>query len=157
MSSESGTWQVDMRVAAMQQGGGNAGTSRGKRSEGGGPPASRAARIQSVDVARGFTMVMMIMIDNQGSFWASDIWWPFSETDWAGFGTADCIFPGFLFIAGLSATIALARESFDAWRTRVASGKPAPAVEFDGYGWFPSCLARRAGGARGCCRLPARV
>jgi hypothetical protein len=48
-------------------------------------------RLLSVDLARGITMFMMIMIDNQGSF--SNVWWLFNESDWVGIGTADCVFP----------------------------------------------------------------
>lgn len=46
----------------------------------------------------------MIMVDNQGSF--SNVWWPFNETEWNGLSSADCVFPTFLFLVGVTTAIA---------------------------------------------------
>ncbi|KNC50686.1 uncharacterized protein AMSG_00844 [Thecamonas trahens ATCC 50062] len=55
---------------------------------------------------------MMMMIDNQGS--PQHVWWPFHETVWNGLGTADFIFPFFLFIMGSAVAMALKRAAWSA-------------------------------------------
>jgi predicted acyltransferase len=76
-------------------------------------------RLKSLDVFRGFTMVGMILVDNQGNF---DYVYPpvngthktifklltqTPETTWNGLSSADFVFPFFLFIAGVSAALAM--------------------------------------------------
>jgi predicted acyltransferase len=73
----------------------------------------------SVDVARGITMVFMIMIDNQGG---GKILWPFRETEWDGLTTADTVFPTFLFILGVSMVLALSRHSYAARQSASSDG-----------------------------------
>lgn len=57
-------------------------------------------RLMYLDVFRGITLFYMILvnlnIDN------NQIYWFFTESDWNGFMPADCIFPTFLFIMGVS-------------------------------------------------------
>lgn len=68
-------------------------------------PAAKAPRLRSLDIFRGLTMVGMILVDNQGDW--SNVWWPLDESPWIGLHPADCIFPTFCFLMGVSMTFAL--------------------------------------------------
>eukprot|EP00762_Andalucia_godoyi_P005475 ANDGO_08458.mRNA.1 heparan-alpha-glucosaminide N-acetyltransferase len=72
--------------------------------------ATLGARLLALDVFRGATMVGMIIVDNQGDF-SKPIFPPFDETEWEGIQLADCIFPSFLFIMGMSAAFSLSKKS----------------------------------------------
>lgn len=77
-------------------------------------PAS-AARIASVDVVRGLTIIMMILVNNAGDW--DHVYAPMEHAAWNGFTPTDFIFPNFLFIVGVSIALAL-------------SGKRGKAEEF---------------------------
>jgi predicted acyltransferase len=79
---------------------------------------SRGPRLEYVDVARGITVVLMLMVDNQGSFAENVPLWVFQESDWQGLGPADCVFATFLFIMGMSICIAMRKYSFDERRSK---------------------------------------
>ncbi|MFN8176332.1 MAG: heparan-alpha-glucosaminide N-acetyltransferase domain-containing protein [bacterium] len=65
----------------------------------------RAGRIVSVDVMRGATIAAMVIVNNPGS-WVH-VFGPLSHAPWHGCTPTDLIFPFFLFVAGVSAGIAL--------------------------------------------------
>jgi predicted acyltransferase len=68
------------------------------------PPAS--ARLKSVDVFRGATIVAMILVNSQFSH---ELSYPqFVHAAWNGLTFADTIFPSFLFIVGVSLTLSTA-------------------------------------------------
>ena len=92
--------------------------------------AAGKKRIASVDIARGFTIFWMIMVDNQGSHVPGEIWYPWRETECKksssgrncictaprighpagnGISPADCVFPAFLFLVGFSVVLALTK------------------------------------------------
>lgn len=58
------------------------------------PPS--AQRMLSLDILRGMTVMLMIVVNNQ----PAATWWPFEHADWNGFTPTDCVFPFFLFISG---------------------------------------------------------
>lgn len=60
-------------------------------------------RLNSLDAFRGFTMIGMIMVDNQGP---SPPWF-LDHAEWNGLTPADLIFPGFLFIMGVAIPLAV--------------------------------------------------
>lgn len=62
-------------------------------------------RVMSIDVARGFVMFQMIMVDNQGTFDA--VTWFFRESTWSGLTPADTVFASFIFVVGLAIDLAL--------------------------------------------------
>jgi predicted acyltransferase len=74
-------------------------------------PAPKA-RVRSLDVFRGITIVGMILVDNQGELMNKDkhIFWPIDESAWNGLRPSDCVFPFFLFIMGMAVAFALKRE-----------------------------------------------
>ncbi|WP_282116933.1 acyltransferase family protein [Cellulophaga baltica] len=57
-------------------------------------------RIAAVDIFRGMTIVLMILVNNPGT-WAS-VYRPFLHADWHGYTPTDMVFPFFIFIVGTS-------------------------------------------------------
>lgn len=55
-------------------------------------------RFLSLDVLRGLTVALMIVVNNPGSW--STIYAPFKHAAWAGFTITDLVFPTFLFVIG---------------------------------------------------------
>ncbi|MDQ3804819.1 MAG: heparan-alpha-glucosaminide N-acetyltransferase domain-containing protein [Acidobacteriota bacterium] len=76
--------------------------------------ATAAGRVASLDVFRGITIAGMILVNNPGSWGA--IYSPLEHAEWHGWTPTDLVFPFFLFIVGVSITLALSR--------RAASGGP---------------------------------
>lgn len=57
-------------------------------------------RILSVDIFRGATIVLMILVNTPGTW--SAVYAPFLHADWHGYTPTDLVFPFFLFIVGTS-------------------------------------------------------
>lgn len=55
-------------------------------------------RYLSLDVLRGLTIALMIVVNTPGSW--SHIYGPFAHADWHGFTLTDLVFPTFLFVVG---------------------------------------------------------
>ena len=72
-----------------------------------GTPAT--GRLLSLDVFRGITVAGMILVNNPGN-WES-IYSPLEHAAWHGLTPTDLVFPFFLFIVGVSITLALARRA----------------------------------------------
>jgi len=66
------------------------------------------SRMLSLDVFRGMTVAGMILVNNPGT-WAA-IYSPLGHAAWHGWTPTDLIFPFFLFIVGVSITLALSRR-----------------------------------------------
>jgi len=60
----------------------------------------------SVDVFRGLIVAGMLLVTNAGDW--NHIYWPLKHADWNGVTPTDMIFPGFLFLAGVSMTFSFA-------------------------------------------------
>lgn len=65
-------------------------------------------RLLSLDVFRGMTIAGMILVNNPGTW--NHIYWPLEHAEWNGWTPTDLIFPFFLFIVGVSITLAFARR-----------------------------------------------
>ena len=61
-------------------------------------------RILSVDIFRGATIVLMILVNTPGTW--SSVYAPFLHADWNGYTPTDLVFPFFLFIVGTSIVFA---------------------------------------------------
>ncbi|CAL2094079.1 acyltransferase family protein [Tenacibaculum sp. 190524A02b] len=61
-------------------------------------------RIQSVDALRGITIIAMILVNNPGSW--NHVYSPLLHAEWHGLTPTDLIFPFFLFIVGISISLA---------------------------------------------------
>jgi predicted acyltransferase len=67
-----------------------------------------AGRMLSLDVFRGLTIAGMVLVNNPGTW--SSIYWPLEHAEWDGWTPTDLIFPFFLFIVGVSITLAFGRR-----------------------------------------------
>lgn len=67
-----------------------------------------AARLPSLDVFRGITISAMIVVNNPGSW--RFVYSPLRHAEWHGWTPTDLIFPFFLFIMGVSVSLALSRR-----------------------------------------------
>src|ERR687895_707737 len=68
-----------------------------------------AGRMASLDVFRGITIAGMTLVNNPGTWGA--IYSPFAHAEWHGWTPTDLVFPFFLFIVGVSITLALGRRA----------------------------------------------
>jgi predicted acyltransferase len=59
-----------------------------------------SARIESVDILRGFTIMAMILVNTPGTW--EHVYAPLRHADWHGLTPTDLIFPFFLYIVGIS-------------------------------------------------------
>ena len=65
-------------------------------------------RLLSLDILRGLTIILMIIVNNAGS-WES-VYAPLLHADWNGITPTDYVFPGFLFIIGVSIVFSLTKQ-----------------------------------------------
>ncbi len=70
--------------------------------------AANPGRLVSLDVFRGITVAGMVLVNNPGTW--SSIYWPLEHAEWHGWTPTDLVFPFFLFIVGVSITLAFARR-----------------------------------------------
>ena len=77
---------------------------------------SATERLVSLDVFRGLTIAGMVLVNNPGSW--SHIYWPLGHASWHGWTPTDLIFPFFLFIVGVSITLALGGRVENAAKNR---------------------------------------
>lgn len=61
---------------------------------------NETTRIHSIDIFRGLTIALMIIVNNQGDW--SHVYRVFRHAAWHGWSGADVVFPFFLFIMGVS-------------------------------------------------------
>lgn len=61
-------------------------------------------RILSVDIFRGLTIVLMVLVNTPGTW--SNVYAPFLHANWHGYTPTDLVFPFFLFIVGTSIVFA---------------------------------------------------
>jgi predicted acyltransferase len=69
---------------------------------------SRPGRLISLDALRGFTIAAMVIVNNPGSW--DHVYWPLRHAKWNGCTPTDLIFPFFLFIVGISITLAYTKR-----------------------------------------------
>lgn len=74
----------------------------------------RKVRHASVDVLRGATVAAMLLVNDPGDW--GHVWWPLEHAAWNGCTPTDLVFPLFLFIVGVSVSLAIG--------ARVATGAP---------------------------------
>ena len=69
-------------------------------------------RIASVDIFRGLTIALMVLVNTPGTW--SHIYPPFRHAEWHGYTPTDLVFPFFLFIVGTSIVFAYNNRKVDA-------------------------------------------
>jgi len=67
-------------------------------------------RYFALDVLRGLTIALMILVNNPGSW--SNIYAPFKHAVWHGFTITDLIFPTFLFVVGNAMSFSLRKNKY---------------------------------------------
>ncbi|AIZ65239.1 N-acetylglucosamine related transporter, NagX [Hymenobacter sp. DG25B] len=80
--------------------------------------ASQPGRLISLDVFRGITVLVMLLVNHPGDW--GHIYAPLAHAEWHGCTLADLVFPFFLFIVGVSAVYALDNSRHEAARRRTA-------------------------------------
>lgn len=68
-------------------------------------------RIVSVDIFRGMTIVLMILVNTPGTW--SDVYAPLLHAQWHGYTPTDLVFPFFLFIVGTSIVFSYRNKKAD--------------------------------------------
>jgi predicted acyltransferase len=71
-------------------------------------------RLVSLDVFRGATMALMVLVNNSGD--GSHTYGPLEHAEWHGWTLTDTVFPSFLWIVGVAVTLSLGK--------RLAAGVP---------------------------------
>jgi predicted acyltransferase len=71
-------------------------------------PLEPSGRLVSLDVFRGATIALMILVNTAGGFAVS--YAPLRHADWDGWTPTDAVFPSFLWMVGLSLTFSLRRR-----------------------------------------------
>jgi predicted acyltransferase len=66
---------------------------------------NNSSRLQSLDVFRGLTVMIMTLVNNPGDW--GHIYTPLEHSAWNGCTVADLVFPSFLFIVGVSIVFAM--------------------------------------------------
>ncbi len=64
-------------------------------------------RLLSLDILRGLTIALMILVNTPGSW--SHVYAPFLHSEWHGCTLTDLVFPSFVFIVGVSLYFSLSR------------------------------------------------
>ena len=94
-------------------------------------------RLTSLDVFRGFTILLMTIVNNPGS-WAS-IYPPLEHAEWHGCTPTDLVFPFFVFIMGTAIPFAMPAKHFD-WA--VFNKIMVRSLRIFCLGLFLSCFSR---------------
>ncbi|WP_419213099.1 acyltransferase family protein [Maribacter sp. X9] len=68
-------------------------------------------RILSVDIFRGATILLMVLVNTPGTW--SAVYAPFLHADWHGYTPTDLVFPFFLFIVGTSIAFSYQNKTAD--------------------------------------------
>src|SRR5262245_42351190 len=71
------------------------------------PATTTGARLLSLDVFRGLTILAMILVNNPGKWGEKYQYWPLEHKPWHGWTPTDLIFPFFLFIVGTALAYSL--------------------------------------------------
>lgn len=69
-------------------------------------------RILSVDIFRGATILLMVLVNTPGTW--SNVYAPFLHAPWHGYTPTDLVFPFFLFIVGTSIAFSYKNRTIDA-------------------------------------------
>jgi len=109
-----------------------------------------AGRYPSLDVLRGLTVALMIVVNTPGSW--SHVYAPFLHAPWHGFTLTDWIFPSFLFVVGNALAFTLPRYEGMGGRAVLARIGKRSAIII-GLGLL-LCLLSKLGGPLSEVRLP---
>lgn len=77
-------------------------------------------RLRSLDILRGLTIILMIVVNDPGSW--DHVYAPLLHAEWNGITPTDYVFPSFLFIVGVSIVLSLNKQ-IDSGKSRAAIAK----------------------------------
>ncbi|MBC8183817.1 DUF1624 domain-containing protein [candidate division KSB1 bacterium] len=69
---------------------------------------NQSNRLISLDMFRGFTIALMILVNNPGSW--SYVYAPLRHAEWHGWTPTDLVFPFFLFIVGVALSLSFSKR-----------------------------------------------
>jgi predicted acyltransferase len=95
-----------------------------------GKPAQSATRLMSLDLFRGVTIALMILVNDPGDGPIS--YWPLKHAAWNGWTPTDMVFPSFLFIVG----VAMAFSFTSRLQRGESRGRLLPHVLWRGFALF---------------------
>jgi predicted acyltransferase len=97
-------------------------------------------RYASVDVIRGITVAAMLLVNDPGDW--GHVWWPLEHAEWNGCTPTDLVFPLFLFIVGVSVSLAIVpRIEAGAERGPIRHAAMRRAVRIIGLGLLLNVMA----------------
>jgi predicted acyltransferase len=73
-----------------------------------GKPLDTLKRLVSLDALRGYTIALMVIVNDPGSW--NHVYPPLLHSEWNGVTLTDIVFPFFLFIVGVSITLAYTKR-----------------------------------------------
>ena len=65
-------------------------------------------RLLSLDILRGLTIILMIIVNDPGSW--NHVYAPLLHAEWNGITPTDYVFPSFLFIVGVSVVLSMNKQ-----------------------------------------------
>ena len=65
-------------------------------------------RLHSLDIFRGLTIILMIVVNDPGSW--EHVYAPLLHAEWNGITPTDYVFPSFLFIVGVSIVLSINKQ-----------------------------------------------
>src|SRR6059058_1520236 len=71
------------------------------------PLTVKPARLESLDIFRGATIAMMLLVNNPGT---GHTYIPLEHAEWNGWTPTDLVFPFFLFIMGVAIPFSLGKR-----------------------------------------------
>lgn len=109
-------------------------------------PATAPSRMLSLDVLRGLTVALMIIVNTPGDW--NTVYAPLLHANWHGFTPTDWVFPTFLFVVGNA--LSFAAPKYDAMGARAVlrkAGKRSAIMFLLGFllFWFPFVAIDNAG------------
>jgi predicted acyltransferase len=94
-----------------------------------------AQRVLSIDILRGLTIALMIVVNDAGD--GKHYWWPLEHAEWNGWTLTDLVFPTFLFLVGCSIVFSMAgRIARGADRSKLALHTLRRSALILLLGWF---------------------
>ena len=72
-------------------------------------PSQNSHRLSSIDLFRGLTVILMIIVNNPGN--PKLIFWPLEHAEWDGLTPTDLVFPFFVFAVGLSIAVSISEKT----------------------------------------------
>ncbi len=94
-----------------------------------------STRLLSLDALRGYTIVLMVIVNDPGSW--SHVYPPLLHAKWHGLTLTDLVFPFFLFIVGVSITLAYTKRLEAGTEKKDLYGKiVSRSIKIMLLGWF---------------------